>query len=230
MFSFYSTAFLMSSLTFGFHLILQQYNIENRMFEKFSINMMRSVVCGTIANEAYRNYHYIWLDKCLDNANIIIKFKNFHYMFLSYFIFDTVILWYQVYLNIEKKIRLDLLFHHLLAITALMIIDEKQMYGISLMIGLSEGMSLVSGPKLITMHIGNKYLTNVFIIIRLLYLIFIRLLFIWPSIIYFYNNITINCDKYKEDRNMILVISLISIIIHAEINWFHNGRKELTRI
>jgi hypothetical protein len=54
------------------------------MFEKYSINMMRSVVCGTIANEAYRNFNYIWLDKCLDNSNIIIKFKNYHYMFLFY--------------------------------------------------------------------------------------------------------------------------------------------------
>lgn len=230
LFTFYSTALLMSSLSFIFHTVLNQYNIETRMLEKYSINMMRSVVCGTIANEAYRNFHYIWLDKCLDNSKIIIKFKKFHYMFLSYFIFDTVLLCYQVYLNIEKKIRLDLLFHHILAITALMIIEEKQMYGISLMIGLSEGMSLVSGPKLIAMYIGNKYFTNMFIIYRLLYLIFVRMIFIWPSLIYFYYNITINCDKYKNDKNILLVIFLISIIIHAEINWLHSGRKELTRI
>jgi hypothetical protein len=220
----------MSSLAFIFHTVLNQYNIETRMFEKYSINMMRSVVCGTIANEAYRNFHYIWLDKCLNNEIIIVKFKKFHYMFLSYFIFDTVLLWYQVYLNIEKKIRLDLLFHHILAITALMIIEEKQMYGISLMIGLSEGMSLVSGPKLIAMYLGNKYFTNMFIIYRLLYLIFVRMLFIWPSLIYFYYNITINCDKYNNENNILLVIFMISIIIHAEINWLHSGRKELTRI
>jgi hypothetical protein len=220
----------MSSLTFIFHTVLNQYNIETRMFEKYSINIMRSVVCGTIANEAYRNYNYIWLDKCLNNEIIINKFKKFHYIFLSYFIFDTVLLWYQVYLNIEKKIRMDLLFHHILAITVLMIIEEKQMYGISLMIGLSEGMSLVSGPKLIAMYLGNKYFTNMFIIYRLLYLIFVRMIFIWPSLIYFYYNITINCDKYKNDKNILLVIFLISIIIHAEINWLHSGRKELTRI
>lgn len=230
LFTFYSTAFLMSSLTFIFHTVLNQYNIETRMFEKYSINIMRSVVCGTIANEAYRNYNYIWLDKCLNNEIIINKFKKFHYIFLSYFIFDTVLLWYQVYLNIEKKIRMDLLFHHILAITVLMIIEEKQMYGISLMIGLSEGMSLVSGPKLIAMYLGNKYFTNMFIIYRLLYLIFVRMIFIWPSLIYFYYNITINCDKYKNDKNILLVIFLISIIIHAEINWLHSGRKELTRI
>jgi len=192
--------------------------------------MMRSIICGTIAHEAYQKYHYIWLDKCLDNENIINKFKNFHYMFLSYFIFDTVLLWYQVYLKIEKKIRLDLLLHHLLAISALLIIEDKKMYGISLMIGLSEGMSLVSGPKLLSVHYGNKYLTNIFIVYRLLYLIFIRMIFIWPSLIYFYHTVTNNCDKYKDTRNMPLVVLLVFTIFHAEINWLHSGRKELVRI
>ena len=98
------------------------------------------------------------------------------------------------------------------------------------MIGLSEGMSLVSGPKLLSMHIGHKYLTNIFIVYRLLYLIFIRMLFIWPSLIYFYNYVTLNCDKYKNDRNIFLVIFFVITIIHAEINWLHSGRKELTRI
>jgi hypothetical protein len=151
-------------------------------------------------------------------------------MFLSYFIFDTVLLWYQVYLKIEKKIRIDLLLHHLLAITALIIIESKGLYSISLMIGLSEGMSLVTGPKLISMHFGYKKLTNAFIIFRLLYLIFVRMLFIWPSLIYFYHKVTSSCNKFSNDRNMFLVISLILIILHAEINWLHSGRKELARI
>jgi hypothetical protein len=151
-------------------------------------------------------------------------------MFLSYFVFDTVLLWYQVYLKIEKKMRMDLLFHHMLAITALLIIEEKGLYSISLMIGLSEGMSLVTGPKLIAMEYGNKQITNAFIIYRLLYLIFVRMLFIWPSLIYYYHTITINCDKYKDDRNILLVLGLVIVIIHAEINWLHSGRKELARI
>ena len=155
---FYSNIFVMGSLTLLFHHYFKKINIETQLFEKFSVNMMRSIICGTIAHEAYQKYHYIWLDKCLDNENIINKFKNFHYMFLSYFIFDTVLLWYQVYLKIEKKVRLDLLLHHLLAISALLIIEDKKIYGISLMIGLSEGMSLVSGPKLLSVHYGNKYL------------------------------------------------------------------------
>jgi hypothetical protein len=220
----------MSGLTFLFHIGFKNMNIQNHLYEKFSINMMRSLICGTIAHEAYQNYNYIWLDKCLDNNKILIKFQNYHYMFLAYFVYDTVLLLYQVYLKIEKKIRLDLLFHHILAITALIIIEEKKMYGVSLIIGLSEGMSIVTGPKLLSMHYGNKNLTNGFIIFRLLYLVFIRMLFIWPSLLYYYHNITTTCLKYKDDRNMLLVIFLVLTIFHAEINWLHSGRKELARI
>ena len=221
---------LMGSITILFHNILNYFNIEQQLFGKYSINMMRSLICGSIAYEAYNNYNNILSDKCLDNIIIYEKFKDYHEMFLSYFIFDTMILFYQVYLRIEKHIRIDLLLHHLLAITALLIINEKKMYGITLMIGLSEGMTLVSGPKLLSMYYGNKYLTNAFIIYRLLYLIFIRMLFIWPSIIYMYYRMVNNCDKYKNDNNMFLVIFLVMIIFHAEINWIHSGRKELARI
>jgi hypothetical protein len=229
-YTFYYNAFLMGSLTIFFHHVLRKFNVETQLFEKFSVNMMRSVICGTIAHEAYIKYKYIWLDKCLENNLISHKFEVYHNMFLSYFVFDTILLWYQVYLRIEKKIRLDLFFHHILAISALLIIEEKKMYSISLMIGLSEGMSLVTGPKLLSMHFGNKYLTNIFIIYRLLYLIFVRMLFIWPSLIYFYNYITLNCDKYKEDRNILMVLFLIGLIFHAEISWLHSGRNELVRI
>ena len=230
LYSFCTNIFIMGSLVISFHHFFKKINIETQLFEKFSINMMRSIICGTIAHEAYQKYNYIWLDKCLDNEKIVNKFKDFHNMFLSYFIFDTVLLWYQVYLKIEKKVRMDLLFHHLLAIGALLIIEDKGMYGITLMIGLSEGMSLVTGPKLLSMHYGNKSLTNGFIIFRLLYLIFVRMIFIWPSLIYFYHTITLKCDKYKDTRNMVLVLFLVGLIFHAEINWLHSGRKELTRI
>ena len=229
-YTFYYSVFLMGSLTVLFHHVLKKYDIEVQLFEKFSINMMRSLICGTIAHEAYNKSKYLWLDKCHENQIIVHKYQEFHYMFLSYFVFDTVLLWYQVYLKIEKKVRLDLLFHHILAITALLIIEEKKMYGISIFIGMSEGMSIVTGPKILSMHIGNKYLTNMFIIFRLLYLIFIRMLYIWPSLIYYYHTITSKCNVYKEDRNMLLVVFLIGIIIHAEINWLHSGRKELARI
>jgi hypothetical protein len=230
LYPFYSNIFIMGFLVFGFHHIFKTLNIEKSIYEKFSINMMRSLICGTIAHEAYKNYSYIWLDKCLENENIVNTFKEYHNMFLSYFIFDTILLFYQVHLKIEKNIRVDLLFHHLLAITALIIIEYYNLYSITIMIGLSEGMSFVTGPKLLSMYYGNKYLTNVFIMYRLVYLIFIRMFFIWPSLIYFYNYVTLNCEKYKDDRNIYLVILLVITIIHAEINWLHSGRKELTRI
>lgn len=227
---FYINVFIMGSLTVAFHHIFKNINLEQRLFEKFSINMMRSLICGTIAHEAYLNYNYIWLDKCLENDKVLNKFKNYHYYFLSYFVYDTILMFYQIYLKIEKNIRYDLLFHHILAITALLIIDYHKMYNITLFIGITEGMSLVSGPKLIAMHYGKKYITNLFIIYRLLYIIFIRMLFIWPTLIYFYNNITNECDKYKNQRNIYLVIFLVIIIFHAEIKWLHSGRQELTRI
>jgi hypothetical protein len=91
-------------------------------------------------------------------------------------------------------------------------------------------MSFVTGPKLLSMHFANKYLTNIFIIYRLLYLIFIRMIFIWPSLIYYYNYITLYFDNYKDERNLPLVLFLIGLIVHAEILWINNGRKELTRI
>jgi hypothetical protein len=98
------------------------------------------------------------------------------------------------------------------------------------MIGLSEGMSLVTGPKLLSMQYGYKKLTNYFIIFRLLYLIFVRMLFIWPSLLYYYHVSTNTCPKYQNNRNMPLVFFLVMIIFHAEINWLHSGRKELARV
>lgn len=227
---FYPNIFFMSITTLLFHQIFKNIKVESRLFEKYSINMMRSITCGIIAHEAYLGYNEIWNDKCLVNINTYNKFRNYHNIFLSYFVYDTILLFYQVYLKIEKNIRLDLLFHHILAITALLFIEHQKMYGLSLMIGLSEGMSIVTGPKLLSMHYGYKKITNGFIIFRLLYLIFIRILFIWPSLLFYYNNITINCEKYIVHRNMYLVIFMVLIIFHAEINWLHSGRKELTRI
>ena len=227
---FYSTVFMMKSFTFMFHLFFRNIKLEHRLFEKYSINMMRSVICGFIAHEAYQKYHYLWMDLCLENKIILHTFEQYHDMFISYFIFDTILLLYQVYLHIEKQVRIDLLFHHILAITALITIDFYKMYGISLLIGLSEGMSFVTGPKLISMHYGNKYITNGFILYRLLYLVCIRMCFIWPSLIYYYYQVTSTCEAYKESCNMLLVFLFIVTILHAEINWLHSGRKELVRI
>jgi len=192
-FTFYYNAFLMGSITVLFHHVLKQFNVETKLFEKYSVNMMRSLICGTIAHEAYKNYKYLWMDKCLDNELMYNRFEDYHNMFLSYFIYD-------------------------------------KMYGLTILIGLSEGMSFVSGPKLLSMYFNNKYLTNIFIIFRLLYLIFVRMFFLWPSLIYYYHISTSQCIKYQQERNILLVIALISMIFHAEISWLHSGRKELARI
>jgi hypothetical protein len=229
MYYFYNI-FLMSSLTYAFHYLFKNVGIETKLFEKYSVNMMRSLICGSLSYEAYTKYNLLWNDKCLDNNSTLVIFKNYHDAFLSYFILDTVFLFYQVYLKIEKKIRLDLLFHHILAITALLIIENKGLYGLSLMIGLSEGMSFVSGPKLISMEYGSKIITNCFIIYRLLYLIFVRMFFLWPNVLYYYHIITSECDHFKKERNIYLVFFMIMIIMHAEIKWIHSGREELARI
>ncbi len=226
---FYYNALLMGSLTLFFHHIFRNLDIEKHPFEKYSVNFMRSLVCGTFANEALVNYKYIWNNKCLDNCIINNKFQEYHSMFLSYFVFDTIILLYQVYMRLEKYIRFDLLFHHILAITTLLIIDYNKMYGITLMIGLTEGMSIVTGPKLLSIYYNNKTLTNIFIKYRMYYLIFIRMLFIWPSLLYYYHNITLQCDLYKDKRNMFLVFSLIGIILQMEIRWLNNGKYELRK-
>ena len=221
--------FLIGSITVLFHSIFKYFNIEKQMYEKYSIGMTRSLICGSIAFEAYNKYNYLKTDKCLDNITIYNDLREFHNMFLSYFIFDTTILFYQVYLRIENNIRLDLLYHHILAITALLLIEDSKMYGLSLMIGLSEGLTFVSGPKLLSVYYNNKYLTNFFIRYRLLYIIFVRILYLWPSLIYFYYDITTNCSKYKKDQNILMVLFMIFIIIHAEISWYYSGRKELAR-
>ena len=220
---------ILGSITLFFHYILKNFNIEKQPFEKYSVNMMRSLICGSIAQDAYYKYNYILNDKCLDNQINYNNLKDFNNIFLSYFIFDTMIIWYQVYSNIEKYVRIDLLLHHLLAIFVLLLIDDKKMYSITVIIALSEGMSIVSGPKLLSMYYNNKYITNIFIIYRLLYIIFIRIIFIWPSLLYSYYLITNNCEKYKDDKNMLLVIFLVIIIFHTDINWYYSGRKELAR-
>ena len=92
-YTFYYNVFLMGGITILFHHVLKKYDVEVQLFEKFGINMMRSLICGTIAHEAYNKSKYLWLDKCHENQIILHKFQDFHYMFLSYFVFDTVLLY-----------------------------------------------------------------------------------------------------------------------------------------
>ena len=87
LFTFYYNIFLMGSVTLLFHHVLKHFSVETQLFDKYSVNMMRSLICGSIAHDAYIKYNYIWLDKCLENTIILHKFESFHYMFLAYFIF-----------------------------------------------------------------------------------------------------------------------------------------------
>ena len=137
---------------------------------------------------------------------------------------------YQAYKKINNKIRFDLLFHHMLAIFVLNLLEYNKMYNLALLIGLSEGMSFVSGFKLISNKLNKTKIKKFFIYFRLSYLILIRMIFLWPSLILFYNEITNNCNKFKSNKNLTLVIGLLSIIVYNEIKWIQSGIKELKRI
>ena len=99
------------------------------------------------------------------------------------------------------------------------------------MIGLSEGMSIVSGPKLIAMHFGYKKVSNYFIKFRLLYIIFIRMCLLWPAILFYLFYIVRYCQEI-ELSNMILYLSFgfVILIMGAEMSWINSGRRELIRI
>ncbi len=232
----YPIAFYFTMMEMGFYLIAFHflftfyYPIENQLFQKYSVNMMRSLMCSYFCIQGTKYLGDVWTDVCLLDENRLTNYKNLHYQFLAYFIFDTIILFYQKYLKIEKRIRKDLLFHHILAIFSLMSIQKYGLYGISSLICVSEGMSIVSGLKLIFMEKGPKELMKFCVRFRLLYLVFIRMLYLWPVVIYYYHTATNQCENLKESKNMPLILGLIALIYHAEIRWIHSGRGELMRI
>jgi hypothetical protein len=228
-FSFFSNIFFMGSSLLIFHSILKYTNIETRIFEKYSVNLMRSLTCTVMAHQSYKTIGYLYFDKCLYNPNIKDVFIDLYYFFMSYFIFDTSIMCYQIYINIEKNIRIDLLVHHIIAITSLLLINHYNLHGLIPFIGLSEGMSIVSGPKLISMNYGNKYLTNIFIMYRLFYIIYVRLLLIWPSLFLYYL-MTYECTNTTNSKNIYLLSFMLFFIIYSEIKWLYSGRIELSRI
>ena len=191
---------------------------------------MRSVICGSIALYSYQNYSKIFDDKCLENDKFKDQLVLFHDRFLHYFIYDLFVMMYQVYVKINKSIRIDLLMHHLLAIFILTYISRNEMYNITLLIGLSEGMSFVSGFKLLSNKLGLKKYSNICIRVRVGYLFFIRMLFLWPSLLYFYYQITNECEKFKKEKNIQLVCFFIGVIVMNEIKWIRSGLKELNRI
>ena len=221
---------IMHLLSFLFYELLTYYHIETIFLGNLGFNLTRSVICGSLAYTSYKNLNKIYDDKCLLNDTFNNDLLIYHHNFLNYFYYDIFVMTYQVYKNINKKIRYDLLFHHILAIFVLNLIDYNKMYNVTLLIGLSEGMSFVSGFKLISHKLNEIKMKKIFIYIRLLYLICIRLIFLWPSLILFYNDITNECDKFKNNKNITLLLCLLSMIIYNEIKWIQSGLKEIKRI
>ena len=221
---------LIHFLSFIFYELLNYLNIENIFLGNLGFNLTRSIICGSLAYYSYKNLNNIYNDKCLLDNNLNNDLKIYHRNFLNYFIYDIFVMIYQVYKKINNKIRFDLLFHHLLGIFVLNLLDFNEMYNLTLLIGLSEGMSLVSGFKLLSNKLNKLKIKKFFIYFRLSYLIIIRMVFLWPSLILFYIDITNNCDKFKKYKNITLVFSLLSIIVYNEIKWIQSGIKELKRI
>ena len=221
---------VMHLLSFIFYKILNNFNIEKTFLGNLGFNLTRSIICGSLTYYSFKNLNNIYEDKCLENYELTEKLKNYHRNFLNYFLYDIFVMIYQVYKNITKKVRFDLLFHHLLAIFVLNLIEYNKMYNLTLLIGISEGMSVVSGLKLISSELNQIKIKKMFIYFRLSYLVLVRILYLWPSILFFYVDITKNCEKFTENKNTFMVLNLILIIVYNEIKWINSGIKELKRI
>ncbi len=211
-------------LTLLFHYPLQYIHLEKKYFERYSVNLMRSVACFMISSQGFQHI--------LDNGFItsITMYENeeydLFYFFLAYIYFDTVLLIYQHFLGIEKKLRYDLLLHHLLALFSFHYIQNYNLYSLIPYIALSEGISITTGPKLLANVFQNKILTKYCILYRIYYLLFIRVSFLWPYILYLiYQNSSENNDF--EFHNALIVIFMI---YSMEYLWYIRGNNELKSI
>lgn len=220
----------------GLYMCLSHYycknilKIETRLFERYSTNLMRSIMCSYFSMKGFQMIKNISLDICYENENNQIILKGLHQEMIDYFVLDTLILFYQKYLHIENKIRLDLLLHHSLAIVALGFIDYYKMYPLIVHIMMSEGLSSLSGLKLIMVKQGYKKITKIILNYRIYYLIIMRMLYIWLSCIYHYMEMTSTCEKYKEDKNLFLFYSMMMIIYYFDVQWIKSGYRELNRL
>jgi hypothetical protein len=225
---FYEDFFFTLLLCFTVNFFLHKISIHEHFLGPLGFNIVRSLICGSLATNSYHNYKLVMNDICLVNNYEL--FQNYHYKFFNYFIIDIFIMFYQKYCKIVPYIRMDLLFHHFLAIFVLLIIQKQEMYSLSVLIGLSEGMSLVSGFKLLSNYFENKKFTKIFIYYRLLYCIVVRMFFLWPSLFFLYLNMTSQCEKFKNKRNIFMILSFIGIIMFTESKWIYKGKKELFKI
>ncbi len=227
-FDFYINISSLLFLTLLFHYPLQYIHLEQKYFERYSVNLMRSVACYMIFSQSCESlfYHGISMDCTQYHSDQ----RDLFYFFLAYIYYDTVLLIYQHYLGLEKKLRYDLLLHHVLAIFASTFIENYRLYQIVPYICLSEGISIVSGFKLLANIFQHKQLTKYCIQYRLFYLLYFRMPLLWPYILYtFYSQMDQNtCDSgIYNYENLGYFIMCIMMIYSAEYLWYIRGKNEL---
>ncbi len=228
-FIFYLYLSSFSFLTVLFHYPLQYIELEKVYFERYSVNLMRSVACFMIFTQAceslfYRNLHFDCTQYHADEYELF-------YLFLAYIYYDTVLLMYQHYLGVEKKLRYDLLLHHILAIFTTSFIENHQLYQFTPYICLSEGISVVSGIKLLAQIFNHHKLVKYCIQYRLAFLVYGRMLLLWPYVLYlFYSHMppesTCNTEIYNRE-NLSYVMMAMTMIYSAEYVWYMRGKGEL---
>ena len=228
-FQFYTNISSLLFLSILFHYPLQYINLENKYFERYSVNLMRSVSCFMIFTEAVDILlTHGFQDHC--SSTLLQQNVDLFYFFLAYIYYDTVLLMYQHYLGLEKKLRYDLLLHHLLALFSLTFIQNYELYSFVPYICLSEGISIVSGVKLLANIFKNNKIAKYCIYYRLYFLIYFRMSLLWPFIAYqFYNQIE-NSECNQEIfnyENLSYVLGAIFMIYSAEYLWYIRGKSEL---
>ncbi len=232
---FYTNLASLALLTTLFHYPLQYIHLETKYFERYSVNLMRSVACYMIFSQSCESlFHNGLTYHCNSHQE---EHYDLFYFFLAYIYYDTVLLIYQHYLGLEKKIRYDLLLHHLLAIFACTFIENHQLYQLMPYIGLSEGISIVSGFKLLANIFQQKELATYCIQYRLYFLTHFRMTLLWPYVLYlFYSHIDNDQNQVKQEvcnpeiynyENLTYFIMCITMIYSAEYLWYLRGKNEL---
>ena len=235
-FHFYTSLFSLGGLSFGFHAILAKLGLEERMFQKYSVNLMRSIACYVLSTEGFSYIFFHPFYDCSEPARE--DAVDLHYFFLAYLYFDTMILLYQYYLGIEKKVRLDLLLHHGMALFGFTYLQSQGIYGLTPYLATSEGLSIVTGPKMIGQLLGKTSLVKACIFYRLTYLVFYRSLFLWPFLFYnFYKQVgNKECGDGGEGasaysyENLGILGWMILSLYGMEYYWYLRGRSEIKSI
>ncbi len=227
--SFYFHIASLAFLTLLFHYPLQYIHLEKKYFERYSVNLMRSVSCFMISSQGFQHILDNGIISSIPNNTEITNISDIYdlfYFFLAYIYFDTVLIMYQHYLGIEKKLRYDLLLHHLLALFSFHYIQNYNLYTLIPYIALSEGISITTGPKLLANVFQNKELTKYCILYRIYYLLFVRVSFLWPYILYLiYQN-----SSQNNSFELYNALFIIFMIYSMEYLWYIRGNKELKSI